>query len=163
MDSPPFRNTWLLCIFQSFSELWFCKTSIRMVVSIGFPLTRWSGCRASLLNVTGSLGGILYSSTCVALLRSHSGSQSMSHTRYWPLKCFNRCPLMIINFTEVRERDGFFKCPQTFKWVAIAKKQSHKLLEAKMAHLGLVIICDKWNYNPFNDLGNEFIKVTQNP
>lgn len=45
----------------------------------------------------------------------------------------------------------------------MAKKQSYKLLEEKLAHLGLVMICEKWNNNPFDDLGNEFIKVSHSP
>lgn len=43
------------------------------------------------------------------------------------------------------------------------KRQTHPLLQDKLVHLGLVLICNKWSYNPFNDLLHEHIKVTHSP
>lgn len=40
------------------------------------------------------------------------------------------------------------------------KKQMHDLLEDKLAHLRLVMICNNWDYNLKNDAPNEFFKVT---
>lgn len=64
---------------------------------------------------------------------------------------------------ESVKKKGFFTCPKSFKSVTLVKKQSHKLLEEKLAHLGLVLINDKWEYNPFNDLPEPHMKVTHVP
>lgn len=72
----------------------------------------------------------------------------------------------IINYTFCggpAKKEGFFVCPLSFKMVVMAKNKTHKLLEHKITHLGLVMICDRWNFNPKNDFPNEFFKVVQNP
>lgn len=44
--------------------------------------------------------------------------------------------------------------------VTLEKRLTHPLLQDKLAHLGLVLICANLQYNPFNDLPHVDMRVT---
>lgn len=86
-------------------------------------------------------------------------------SRVLALELFWQAYIIDITFYSNKKvkRKGFFTWPLTFKTVALKKKQTHPLLQDKLSHLRLVMICDKWHYNPFNDLPYDHLKVTHSP
>lgn len=76
------------------------------------------------------------------------------------LEVFRQLVIIEVKFCGGKNKKGFFKCPLSFGIVIMVKKQTHGLLEELIAHLGMVLVCEKWDYNPDNDLVELNIKVT---
>lgn len=63
--------------------------------------------------------------------------------RVFSLEVFRQLAIIDLNFYRGKKKKGFFLCPLTFGGVIMLKKQTHGLLEVKLAHLGLLLICEK--------------------